>query len=105
MESIKNKVTSAVTGDAYDKPAKTEAGAFTKQGSSNAATTDGTSADPNSTGSSVGDKAEQATDKATGGSNTQQDINKGLGQAESREGLPDNANVNNKISGQAASRF
>ncbi len=60
MESVKQKVTAAVTGDAYNKPAKTEAGAFTTQDSDNAHTTKGTSADPNSTGSAIGDTAEKA---------------------------------------------
>lgn len=64
MEGLKNKVTSAVTGDAYKKPAKTEAGAFTTQGESNAATIKGTSADPNSTGSAAGDAAQKAQEKA-----------------------------------------
>jgi hypothetical protein len=59
MDSIKK----AVTGDAYNKPAKTEAGAFTTQDSKDAATIKGTSADPNSTGSAVGDAAEKAQDK------------------------------------------
>jgi len=46
------KVKSVVTGDAYKKPAKTEAGAFTTQDSDNAATTSGTSAeDPHIPGS------------------------------------------------------
>lgn len=61
--AIKDKIASIVTGDAYNKPAKTEDGAFTTQGSKDAHTIKGTSADPNSTGSAVGDKAEQAKEK------------------------------------------
>lgn len=63
MDSLKDKVTSVATGNAYDKPAKTEAGAFTTQDSSNAETTAGTSADPNSTGSKLGDKTEQGMNR------------------------------------------
>jgi len=56
-----DKVKSIVTGDAYKKPAKTEAGAFTTQDSDNAHTTSGTSAeDPNIPGSG---KIEQGVDK------------------------------------------
>lgn len=56
-----DKVKSIVTGDAYKKPAKTEAGAFTTQDSDNAHTTSGTSAeDPNIPGSG---KLEQGVDK------------------------------------------
>jgi len=59
-----NKVKDIVTGGAYDKPAKTEDGAFTTQDSKNAATIEGTSADPNSTGSAAGDKMQEAEGKA-----------------------------------------
>jgi hypothetical protein len=59
MSSIKDKITSMATGDAYDKPAKTEAGAFTTQDSSNAHTTKGTSSDPNSTGNAMTDTMNQ----------------------------------------------
>jgi len=47
MQSLKDKATSVVTGDAYDKPAKTKDGAMTTQDSDNAHTIKGTSADPN----------------------------------------------------------
>ncbi|KAK5079830.1 hypothetical protein LTR70_008897 [Exophiala xenobiotica] len=64
-------------GDAYDKPAKTETGAMTTNDSSDAATIEGTSADPNAPGSEpsalekkagesadkAGEKAKQAKDK------------------------------------------
>ena len=59
-----DKVKSVVTGDAYDKPAKTKDGAFTTQDSADAHTIEGTSADPNSTGSAMGDKAQEAEEKA-----------------------------------------
>ena len=59
-----DKVKSAITGDAYDKPAKTVDGAFTTQDSADAHTIKGTSADPNSTGSAMGDKAQEAEEKA-----------------------------------------
>lgn len=59
-----DKVKDVVTGGAYDKPAKTKDGAFTTQDSDNAHTIEGTSADPNSTGSATGDKMEQAENKA-----------------------------------------
>lgn len=55
-----DKIKSVVTGDAYNKPAKTEDGAFTTQDAPNAHTIKGTSADPNSTGSTIGDKANEA---------------------------------------------
>ena len=58
-----DKVKDIVTGGAYDKPAKTKDGAFTTQDSDNAHTIEGTSADPNSTGSATGDKLEQAQQK------------------------------------------
>lgn len=54
------------TGGAYDAPAKTKDGAFTKQGEPDAHTIKGTSADPNSTGSKTGDaiaKAQEAKKK------------------------------------------
>jgi len=74
---LKDKITSIATGDAYDKPAKTETGAMTTNDSSDAATTEGTSADPNAKGSEpsalekkagesadkAGEKAKQAKDK------------------------------------------
>ena len=46
MDAIKSKI----TGDAYDKPAVTKDGAMTTQDSTDAHTTDGTSADPNAEG-------------------------------------------------------
>lgn len=67
---IMDKVTSIVTGDAYDKPAKTKDGAMTTQDSADAHTLEGTSADPNppepkkSMIEKVGDKAENAGKKA-----------------------------------------
>lgn len=45
--TLMDKVTSVVTGDAYDKPAKTKDGAMTTQDSADAHTLKGTSADPN----------------------------------------------------------
>ena len=60
---LKDKITSIVTGDAYDKPAKTVDGALTTQGSDNAHTIEGTSADPNSTGSGTSDLANKAKGK------------------------------------------
>ncbi len=59
-----DKVKSIVTGDAYDKPAKTVDGAFTTQDSPDAHTIKGTSADPDSTGSAAGDKAQEAEETA-----------------------------------------
>lgn len=59
-----DKVKDVVTGGAYDKPAKTKDGAFTTQDSEDAHTIEGTSADPNSTGSSAGDKMQEAEGKA-----------------------------------------
>lgn len=64
MDSLKQKVTSKVTGDAYDKPAKTKDGAFTTQDSADAHTIEGTSADPNAQGGGMmTDKMQQASDK------------------------------------------
>src|SRR5690349_21778457 len=79
MQSLKDKATSVVTGDAYDKPAKTADGAMTTQDSDNAHTLKGTSADPNppppeksklqekgeQLANKTADKAGQAQDKAT----------------------------------------
>ncbi|KAJ9602703.1 hypothetical protein H2200_012897 [Cladophialophora chaetospira] len=45
MEGIKQKITSKVTGDAYDKPAQTKDGAMTTQDSPDAVTTKDTSAE------------------------------------------------------------
>lgn len=65
-----NKIKSIVTGDAYDKPAKTADGAMTTQDSSDAHTLKGTSADPNppepgkSKIEQMGDKAQEVGDKA-----------------------------------------
>ena len=64
MSSLKDKITSKVTGDAYDKPAMTKDGAFTTQDSEDAHTIEGTSADPNSTGSGTADKAQEKLDQA-----------------------------------------
>lgn len=67
--ALKDKITSVVTGDAYDKPAKTEDGAMTTQDSDNAHTLKGTSADPNppepgkSKIEEYGDKASALGDK------------------------------------------
>lgn len=66
---LKDKITSIVTGDAYKNPAKTETGAFTKQGEANAATIEGTSADPNSTGSAAGDALEKGKEMKNEASN------------------------------------
>lgn len=63
MDSLKEKVTSTVTGDAHKKPALTKDGAYTTQDADNAHTIEGTSADPNSTGSKIGDKAQEAEEK------------------------------------------
>lgn len=65
-----DKIKSIVTGDAYDKPAKTADGAMTTQDSSDAHTLKGTSADPNppepgkSKIEQAGDKAQALGDKA-----------------------------------------
>lgn len=61
-EFIKSKI----TGDAYDKPAKTVDGAMTTQDSADAHTIEGTSADPNAEGTGAGiyEKGEQLGDKA-----------------------------------------
>lgn len=65
-----DKIKSIVTGDAYDKPAKTADGAMTTQDSADAHTLKGTSADPNppepgkSKIEQMGDKAQAAGDKA-----------------------------------------
>lgn len=64
---LKDKITSIATGDAYDKPAKTETGAMTTNDSSDAATIEGTSADPNappSQPSGLEQKAGQSAEKA-----------------------------------------
>lgn len=77
--TLKDKVTSVVTGDAYDKPAKTKDGAMTTQDSADAHTLEGTSADPNppepgkSTLEKVGDKAEDLGNKAEDKKNQAQD--------------------------------
>lgn len=68
--TLKDKVTSVVTGDAYDKPAQTKDGAMTTQDSPNAHTLKGTSADPNppepgkNKMEQLGDKAQEVGDKA-----------------------------------------
>lgn len=65
--TLKDKITSIATGDAYDKPAKTESGAMTTNDSSDAATIEGTSADPNAPGSepsALEKKAGESADKA-----------------------------------------
>lgn len=59
-----DKVTSVVTGDAYDKPAKTKDGAMTTQDSADAHTLKGTSADPNPPPAEKG-MLEKAGDKAS----------------------------------------
>lgn len=76
---LMDKVTSVVTGDAYDKPAKTKDGAMTTQDSADAHTLKGTSADPDppkpekSMIEKVGDKAEGLGKKAEQGANKAQD--------------------------------
>jgi len=75
---LKDKITSIVTGDAYKHPAKTETGAFTKQGEPNAHTIEGTSADPNSTGSKAGDMLEQGKEKASQAKNESGNSSGGL---------------------------
>jgi len=66
MDAIKSKI----TGNAYDKPAKTADGAFTTQDSDNAATLTGTSHDPNpetnakNVGGGMGEKMEGMVGKA-----------------------------------------
>jgi hypothetical protein len=59
-------IKSKVTGDAYDKPAKTVDGAMTTSDSADAHTVEGTSADPSAEGSggAIFEKGEQLGDKA-----------------------------------------
>lgn len=87
---LKDTITNIVTGGAYEKPAKTVDGAFTKQGEPNAHTIEGTSADPNSTGSKAGDLLEQGKDKAQ----------QAKGEAEKQSGK-DTSQMKNEVKGEA----